>query len=233
LEAEHNKIDHKIYSNAGNEAVFSLIEGKNLSILDVGCGAGDNAKVLIREGHRVDGITLSETEATTCRKFMENVFVHNLEFGLPTNMDKKYDYIICSHVLEHIVYPKAVLSDLKNMLKFEGKLIVALPNIMHYKSRIQLLIGNFNYEESGIWDFTHVKWYTFSSGKALLEENGFLIESAFVDGDIPLLSIFGKIPFKLRKKIYKILVGISKGFFGGQLIYVSTINKNYLEEYKT
>jgi len=79
---------------------------------------------------------------------------------------------------------------MRKLLKDSGKIIIALPNLMHYKSRIQLMLGNFNYDESGIWDYTHVKWYTFHSGRKLLEDNGFTVEKSFVDGDVPFLTLF-------------------------------------------
>lgn len=107
------------------------------------------------------------------------------------------------------------------MLNQNGKLIVLLPNIMHYNSRIQLLLGNFNYKDSGVWDYTHFRWYTFKSGRDLLEYNGFKVVKAYVSGDIPFLSVFKFLPNSLRQNVYKILSNISEGFFGGQLIYVA------------
>ena len=216
-----NRTEQKIYSNKGNVAVLSEVNGQNLLILDVGCGGGDNSRVLVNNGHTTDGITLSESEAAICKTFMRHVFIHNLETGLPALTPKSYDYVICSHVLEHIGYPNQLLSDIRNVLKNEGRLIVALPNVMHYQSRIKLLLGKFDYEESGIWDNTHLRWYTFASGRRLLEENGFEVIKGNVDGDIPLLSVFGFIPRSIRKNLFSFLSFFSKGFFGNQLIYVA------------
>lgn len=213
--------DTKIYSNNGNPAVLDQIITKNICVLDIGCGNGDNAQILKDRGCTIDGITLSPKEAESVKDILRNVYIHNLENGLP-NLEGKYDYVICSHVLEHIGYPEKLLHDIYKSLKQDGKLVVALPNVMHYKFRIELLKGNFPFEESGIWDYTHLRWYTFDSARTLLIQNGFKIEKAFVDGDVPLLSIFNFVPKRVRNKVYKILSFISKGFFGGQLIYVAT-----------
>ena len=215
------KVNHKVYVNKGNPMVLSLIEGTNKKILDVGCGAGDNARELIHKGHIVDGITLSDAEAEVGKAIMRNVYVHNLESGLPEIITEKYDYVICSHVLEHIAYPENLLADIRKQIEENGKLIVALPNLMHYKSRIQLLLGNFNYQDSGIWDYTHVRWYTFRTGQKLLIDNGYKIEKRFVDGDIPFLSLFFIIPTRVRQLVFKVLTKISRGMFGGQLIYTA------------
>jgi hypothetical protein len=90
---------------------------------------------------------------------------------------------------------------------------------MHYKSRLRLLSGKFEYEDAGIWDNTHVKWYTFDSAKKLLTDYGFLIEVATVTGELPFNSLFSKIlPLPRRKGIFTYLIKMSKGFFGYQLL---------------
>lgn len=211
----------KIYSNNGNYAVIGNIKGDSKKVLDIGCGNGDNAKFLKASNHIVDGITLSPTEAENAKKYLRAVFIHNLEQGLPDDIVDKYDYIVCSHVIEHIAYPEKLLKDIKSALKDDGRLIVALPNVMNYRFRWELLKGNFPFEESGIWDYTHLRWYTFKSGEEMLIRNNFQIEKASVDGDIPLLSILGFIPKSVRQKIYTFLTYLSSGFFGGQLIYVA------------
>jgi SAM-dependent methyltransferase len=216
----------KVYVNDGNVAVLALVRKEQCTILDVGCGAGSNALRLVAKGHSVDGITLSSEEATICKAFMHEVWVHNLEQGLPGDLKRTYDYVICSHVLEHVVNPQNLLEGIRLCLKPGGQLIVALPNIMHYRSRIKLVVGDFDYAESGIWDYTHVRWYTYRSGRQLLVRNGYEVITSFVDGDIPLRRIFGFLPGNIRQILYRGLTWISKGLFGGQLIYVAKVDNS-------
>lgn len=217
--------ENKVYSNEGNQAVLNLVQGNGCKILDIGCGAGDNAKVLVNKGHLVDGITLSKEESLICKPVMRYVWVYNVEGGLPLDVSDTYDYILCSHVLEHVAYPKKLLMDIRQSLKPGGKLIVALPNIMHYQSRIKLILGNFNYDETGIWDYTHLRWYTYKTGAELLQDNGFKVIASAVDGDLPLLTLFRFIPYKIRKIIYSGLTMVSKGMFGSQLLYVASADE--------
>jgi ubiquinone/menaquinone biosynthesis C-methylase UbiE len=211
----------KIYINSGNEDVLKLVTRPNCKILDAGCGSGSLAQILSDMGHQVNGITISAKEYEAAGKFLQTVYLHNLETGLPENvLHSQYDYVICSHVLEHIVYPDKLLKDIYRVLKPGGFLVVALPNIMHYKSRLQLLAGKFSYQEAGIWDYTHVKWYTFDSAQKLLVDHGFQIELANVTGELPFNSLFSKIfSSNLRKAVFSFLISISKGFFGYQLLF--------------
>lgn len=213
----------KIYRNEGNWDVFKNVPDSAKYILDIGCGNGDNARILNKYGRVIDGITLSEKEKENAQQYMSNIYIHNLENGLPSDLAYKYDVIICSHVIEHIAYPKKLLNDIKQMLSPNGILIVALPNLMHYQSRFRLLFGDFNYEESGIWDYTHLRWYTFKTGGELLTHHNFNLVNLMVSGDIPLLSITKIIPYGIRQFLYRnIFLKISKGLFGGQLIYIAT-----------
>lgn len=210
----------KVYGNLGNDDVINLVPKNIKYILDIGCGNGSTAKHLIAKNYIVDGITLSENEKSEAEKIMRHVYIYNLENGLPFKESNLYDVIICSHVLEHICYPKKLMTDIYSVLKPGGTLIVALPNIMHYSARWKLIKGNFNYEDAGIWDYTHFRWYTFETAKQFLQQYNFTIEVATVTGTLPFNRLFKRIlPLKISFLFFSILIKISKGLFGYQLLF--------------
>ncbi len=199
-----------------------MVPPNSKTILDVGCGAGSNAKLLQASGKTVVGITLSDEEVKLASKYCRNVFKHNLENGLPDGLDTDYDLILCSHVLEHIAYPEKLLSDIKEkLLKPDAIVLVALPNFMNYRNRIKMLLGNFDYEEAGTMDYTHLRWYTFKSAKKMLEQNGFEIINSFAEKVLPWKTVLGNFPIPFQNLISSILIRISKGLFGSQLIYIA------------
>jgi 2-polyprenyl-3-methyl-5-hydroxy-6-metoxy-1,4-benzoquinol methylase len=218
----------KVYSNSGNEDVLNLISGTNLKVLDIGCGSGSIAEKLSRLNYIVDGITLSQKELDQANRFLRNGYIFNLENGLPLDINEnEYDYVICSHVLEHIAYPDKLLTCIKKVLKKDARIILALPNIFHYKSRLELIKGNFRQEESGIWDYTHLRWYSFISAKNLLKHYKFDIELAKVTGRLPAARFFEFIlNEKIRKIFFSILTRMSKGLWGDQLLYIGRNIKN-------
>lgn len=218
-----NNIKEKVYSNDGNPKVVELIRETSQIILDAGCGQGDNAALLKKMGHTVDGVTISENELKIASAHLRHGFIFNLENGLPVEIkQQQYDYVICSHVLEHICYPQALLKDILHVLKPKGKLIVVLPNLMHYKSRLKLMFGNFEYQEAGIWDYTHFRWYTFKSAAKMLENAGFTLQTKTTTGDLPFGRIFGMLMGQsTREKCSVPLRKIAPGFFGYELLYVA------------
>ncbi len=212
----------KVYSHDANLPVLNKIEKSDLNILDVGCGAGQNAAQLFSIGKIVDGITISPQEAKEGKHYFRNIFIQNLEHGLPEEVkEQNYDVVLCSHVLEHIAYPEKLLEDILNLtLKNGAKLIIALPNFLHYNNRFKIFKGNFDYTESGLMDNTHVRWYTFKSAQELFQKRGLKVISAEVDGNLPFYSITKYLPFLVQKMIKKILFKISPGFFGYQIILI-------------
>ena len=215
------------YKNAGNIEVLKAIPEATRLILDIGCGAGDNASLLSKKGMTVDGITISKVEAEEAKKSCRNVIIHNLENGLPHLGDAKYDVIICSHILEHIVYPQKLIEDIKKiMLPDKTILLVAVPNFLVYKNRLKMFLGKFNYEETGLLDKTHVRWYTFKSLKKLLLDSGFNIDKEWVEGGMPFQSYLNFVPQNKINTIKKLLFKISKGFFGGELLFSLKIKEN-------
>jgi len=219
-------MNNRVYENLGNEAILSQIKGEKLNILDVGCGAGNNAMILTAQGHCVDGITHSAKEAEICKGRMNRVYLHDLSNGLPP-LETKYDLIICSHVLEHLAYPDELLRAMKSVMLADSRLLIALPNIMHYSSRIKLILGKFDYKESGIWDNTHLRWFTFDSAKRLLEICGYQVRRSWVDGQVPAMRLFRFFPKAMREILFNMLRGMSKGLFGSQLLYEVQISPEH------
>ena len=188
------KTADKIYENDGNMPVVESVPKEYKLVLDIGFGNGANAKKLISSGHIVDGVTLSPIEVEASEGVIRKIFIHNLEEGLPATITDKYDAIICSHVLEHVAYPEKLLKDIHNCLTPQGIVVVALPNVMNYRSRWELAKGNFHTKETGIWDNTHLRWYTFTSAQKLFTEHSFSVVKAWVSGDLPWLTVLKSYP---------------------------------------
>ena len=180
-----------VYKNNGNTSLLELLENSCEYILDIGCGAGDNAALLkIRFPEcRIFGITKSKTEEKIARQYMEHVLVFDIERELPTFLEnQKFDVLIFSHVLEHLREPAAVLAKFLWLLNPGGIVLIAVPNILSWRQRIRFLFGNFEYESAGVMDCTHLRFFTFlTADKYLLNKSSDLkLLSKGVTGSVPL-----------------------------------------------
>jgi 2-polyprenyl-3-methyl-5-hydroxy-6-metoxy-1,4-benzoquinol methylase len=213
---------HSVYQNAGNPPILDLLPRRPGRVLDCGCGAGDNARLLKARGARVTGITISPAEAELARAHCEQVHIADLELGIPAVVSGPFDAVLMSHVLEHLRCPEAVLESVKRVLAPEGVVAVALPNTLVYPNRLKLLLGSFTYQSSGIMDSTHVRFYTFATGARLLEANGFHIVRRRADGAFPLWRLRAWLPASLVAKVNRIACALWPGLFGFQSVYLAT-----------
>jgi 2-polyprenyl-3-methyl-5-hydroxy-6-metoxy-1,4-benzoquinol methylase len=214
-------VQAKVYKNDGHPQVLALVPNEARTVLDLGCGAGDNARALADRGMIVDGVTLSQQEARVASQFCRSVSVHNLEEGLPTGLADSYDVVLACHVLEHICFPEKVLADLGAKIANGGLFIVALPNLLNHRYRLRLLAGVFEYEEGGIMDNTHFRWYTYVSAKRMLERNGFDVLQSFAVGHFPFLGVRKFVPRGIETWVDNSVTAKFPGLFGHNLIYVS------------
>lgn len=215
------RCEDKLYKNQGNRALLDLLANRTPGrALDCGCGAGDNACILVSRGWTVTGITVSKQESVAASEFCERVILHDLECGLPS-LPLTYDLVVLSHILEHLAYPATLLKQLLQILSPEGVLAVALPNVLFLLQRMKFLCGEFGYEPSGIMDNTHLRFYTFGTGAALLRSNGFQLVHSSADGYFPLRGIRNIIPELLSRFIDKQACAFLPGLFGLQLLYIA------------
>jgi 2-polyprenyl-3-methyl-5-hydroxy-6-metoxy-1,4-benzoquinol methylase len=215
-----------VYRNSGNMPLLGMLDLRpNDTVLDVGCGCGDNASILAKLGCTAHGITLSRVEFASAVQACSKVWVHDLDNGLPQEVAGPYDLILLSHVLEHLRRPEALLVDLRRIIRPGGKIAVALPNILNWYQRLLFLSGRFEYEDEGIMDTTHLRFYTFSTGRKMLEACGFSIVRAKAAGSIlPWGSLRQVVP-SLLSTVDDFFCRIRPGLFGRQLLYVARLQK--------
>lgn len=94
-----------------------------------------------------------------------------------TTLPRPVDVIVLADVLEHLAKPEALLALAAETLDHDGAIVVSIPNIANLASRLGLLFGRFEYQDRGILDRTHLRFYTLSSARRLLHEAGLRIEA--------------------------------------------------------
>lgn len=192
-------MESRVYKNLGNATVVDMIRADCRRVLDVGCGAGDNAALIRqrRPGCEVFGITRSEAEAESAREHMTECWVADIEGVVPEPVQSMtFDCIIFSHVLEHLLRPAAVVARMAERLPSGGRVVIALPNVMYYRMRMQFLRGKFEYQpDGGILDDTHLHFYTyFTASEYLLAESADLrLARIGAPGHFPLFGMRGRL----------------------------------------
>ena len=147
----------------------------NSVVFDVGCSSGMLGKYLSeKKGCVVDGVDIDKAAIELCRPIYRQVVAKNLEVDSLTDVFKlqEYDFIVVADVIEHIVNPDNLLSELKKLIKPTGTIIFSVPNVTHIASGFELLLGNFKYSPNGLLDNTHLRFYSKQSLLDKLESFG-------------------------------------------------------------
>ncbi len=171
------------YENVRTD-IMSVMPAQAPRILEVGCGAGNTLRYLKDRGTAawVGGIELNDEAALTARERVDRLWHGDAAKLLDTPdgpaSEGPYDAILCLDVLEHLVDPWALTKRLANMLAPGGAIIAVLPNIRFYKVALALLLrGEWTYEESGVLDSTHLRFFTKSTMIEMFEHAGLGVEA--------------------------------------------------------
>lgn len=146
---------------------------KGSKVLDLAGGVGHVAGCLREKGCVVTGV---DQEKFAEHKY--NTYIsYDMDNGtLPEGLEE-YDVILLLDCLEHFRNPEGVLDSIRAQLySASTRIIVSVPNIGFFMTRFALLAGQFNYGRRGILDRTHVRLFTFSSIRRMLEQEGFVVE---------------------------------------------------------
>ena len=159
-------------------------------VLDVGCAEGYLARALAGRGCTVVGMEYDARAADVAREACTAVFVGDIEApAIRRQVDGPFDRILFGDVLEHLRAPAAVLRWAATLLGAGGRAVVSLPNIAHWTARRQLLRGRFPQEDHGLFDRTHLRFFTRATARELVESAGLAVESeAFAPAALPLES---------------------------------------------
>jgi SAM-dependent methyltransferase len=120
---------------------------------------------------------------------MRRCWVADIEDELPEDIvERSYDTILFSHVLEHLRFPAAVVGKFARLLSESGQVLIAVPNVLSWRTRLRFLLGDFQYESAGVLDDTHLHFYTYvTADKYLLSDAKELsLTHKLADGNVPL-----------------------------------------------
>jgi trans-aconitate methyltransferase len=192
------------YIERPNYALVSLLDARVLAerpqarILDVGCGCGANARAVLERAPaaRVFGVEPNAHAAELAAEACAQVFHGDVAAWQKSAPADPFDAVVLSDVLEHVADPVAFLRALRDVPALGGATwIISVPNYAVWYNRVRTALGRFEYYWSGLYDRTHLRFYTRRSVHELLRYCGFSIledrcSSSLAQSAVPLLRRF-------------------------------------------
>lgn len=165
-----------------NEELLSLIPAKSRRVVDVGCMVGSLARATRQRFPHVHytGLDINADYALQAAKHCNEAFQCDIESIGDGLWDKLFpsDCWIFGDCLEHLVDPWRVLTRLSQAIDKDGSLLICIPNAQHWSVQRCLTAGQFYYQDSGLMDRTHLRWFTRITLLDMLKKSGWDVVSA-------------------------------------------------------
>jgi SAM-dependent methyltransferase len=154
-------------------------------VLDLGCSSGLLDERIRELGHSVTGLDMFALPGVTER--VERFLEADLDRGLPLILHEEapFDLVVAADVLEHVRDPESLLKQVRSVLIPGGTLIASVPNFGHWYPRGRTSVGLFDYDQRGILDRGHVRFFTRRGLLDLVRRSGFAVTRLEASG-LPL-----------------------------------------------
>ena len=175
------------YGNV-NPTLLEVVNPAAQRIAEFGCGAGALARAVRQRCtapvHYV-GLELVAAQLAKAQNALDVALVRNLDHVPVWSDDPEltaalqpdsFDHVIFGDVLEHLYHPEQVLKQAVACLRPEGSALVCIPNVQHWSVMAQLIRGHWPQEDAGLFDRTHIRWFTLNDMGQLLQQAGLVVE---------------------------------------------------------
>jgi len=202
--------------------ILHALMPQSARVLDVGCGTGSVTCVANKgKNNRVLAIEPDANRSAVARSRGIEVVCGFLDQEFLAQ-NGPFDVVMFSDVLEHLASPSDMLRLATSGLKPGGFILASVPNVAHWSIRLKLLLGRFNYTETGLCDATHLRWFTQSSLEELFRSEGLeLIALRHTSGSFLSVyqsGMFKMLPPRLRRKSIGIMTTLFPRLFACQFV---------------
>lgn len=150
------------YFSGQRTDVASLVPADCIRVLDVGCGYGGLGRTLRARGvQEVFGVEINPDAVDRLAGVYAGYWIGDVEtVSIPTEAGE-FDCIVFADVLEHLRDPWGSMARYLQRLKPGGYVVASIPNVRNIALLYNLVVrGQWRYDESGLLDRTHLRFFT-------------------------------------------------------------------------
>lgn len=167
---------------------FQRQDGRKLQrVLEIGCSGGGTGR-LVKQRLGVQyyaGVELMPEAAAEAAQHLDWVKCDNIEAMIAEGRlgelpEGPFDAILFLDVLEHLYNPWEVVAQVSKLLAPKGLLVGSIPNAGNLYVLWKLMRDQFEYEDEGLLDRTHLRFFTLQTIKNMLHKH---YELVFLDSN--------------------------------------------------
>ncbi len=171
-----------------NTTLLNLVDPQARRICEFGCAAGAMARAIKKQNPSVHyvGVELVAEQLARASDVLDVSVNCNLDTVKDWTQDEamhaalplaSFDHVIFGDVLEHLYDPQHALKQAVLRLVPGGSALICLPNVQHWSVFANLALGTWPQHDAGLFDRTHIRWFTLHDMIQLLQGAGLEVET--------------------------------------------------------
>jgi 2-polyprenyl-3-methyl-5-hydroxy-6-metoxy-1,4-benzoquinol methylase len=167
-----------------NDTIFTLLnELAPKNVVEVGCMRGTLAKAYfeVNPNSIWHGIDIDEDNIEFAKDICTDAVVANVEHLTESDYARYQDSDtwIFGDVLEHLYNPWELLKKIRLNAKKDITIIACIPNSQHWNFQARVNSGMMQYENDGLFDRTHIRFFSRTTMVELFEQSGYDVAKMF------------------------------------------------------
>lgn len=161
------------YHDGFNSKLFKILPQSSRKVLELGCGTGRLGQYYKQANPKSiwHAVEFNNKASMLAKTRIDRVWSDDINHLDKLDLDDDYDLIVMGDILEHLTDPENTIKALTKRTTEDAYLCICTPNAGHLDVVKRLLCGDFSYDEAGLLDRTHRKFFSRSSlFKMLLDQ---------------------------------------------------------------
>ncbi len=165
------------YRKNARKEMLEFVPPSAARVLELGCGEGAFAALLKRHlVAEVWGLELDEEAASVAAEHVDRIIVGDIGETLHEVPKAYFDCVVANDFFEHLQWPGQTLHEIASHLTPGGVVVASIPNLRYCRALYEIVVNrDFKYRNEGIFDATHLRFFTEKSIRRLFDESGYEI----------------------------------------------------------
>jgi len=164
------------YYDGLNLKLLAAIPREARRVLELGCANGRLGQRFkeLHPGVTWWGVDIAQEAVSAASAHLDRVFKLNLDTDDLAVLEGGFDVIVIGDLLEHLHDPVKTLEKLYDLSASGAQIVCCLPNMAHLSVIERLVAGDISYDQMGLLDQTHTRFFSPSSAFKTFLDGGWL-----------------------------------------------------------